>query len=147
MKKTLSLLIILSVTFTVAFSSIGIANAIVTEETPNLGYDMKTALKTTQNSSYVNTNVKAGTKYYYKARGYVTIDGKKYYTDYSKKTSITVSKKKMAKYTKPAPLYKNQSSIAGGYMAAKDPTITEELKAIFDKATKDLDGVAYRNTC
>ena len=263
MKKTLSLLTILTVTFTVAFSSIGIANAIDTEETPNLGYDMtteksaalfdydmslengikitefdhdpatqdglddtivyktfetgsddlyqpfvmdpkvmtlkdikenlkdselnitskvvktksgkpaveisfnvngipvkldgikvyrstkknsgygKTALKTTKNASYVNTNVKAGKAYYYKARGYVTIDGKKYYTDYSKKTSITVSKKKMAKYTKPAPLYKNQPSIAGGYMAAKDPTITEELKAIFDKATKDLDGVAY----
>ena len=108
----------------------------------NSGYG-KTALKTTKNSSYVNTNVKAGKKYYYKAKGYVTVDGKKYYTGYSKKVSVTVSKKKMGKYVKPAPLYDNQLPLAGGYMAAEDTTITDELKTIFEKATKGLDGASY----
>ena len=48
------------------------------------GYGKK-PLYTTVKSSYLNTSVKTGKRYYYKVRGFVTIDGEKVYTQYSTK--------------------------------------------------------------
>ncbi len=50
----------------------------------NSGYGKK-AFFITSKSSYLNTSVKTGVRYYYKARGFVTIDGEKVYTRYSTK--------------------------------------------------------------
>lgn len=58
----------------------------------------------TKNSSYVNSKVTLGKTYYYKVRGYVKVDGKKYTTAWSNKACRKV-KKSSVKYTKPAPLY------------------------------------------
>ncbi len=41
---------------------------------------------TTEKTSYINNkDLKSGNTYYYKVRGYVELDGKKYYSDWSKK--------------------------------------------------------------
>ena len=55
----------------------------------NSGYGKK-PIFTSETGKYYNTAIKAGTKYYYKLRGYVVIDGQKYYTDYSLKAIRTV---------------------------------------------------------
>ncbi len=55
----------------------------------NSGYGKKPIYTTTKNA-YYNTAVKKGTKYYYRVRGFVIIDGKKHYTDYSLKAVRTV---------------------------------------------------------
>ncbi|MDY3239938.1 MAG: hypothetical protein SOW80_07435, partial [Anaerovoracaceae bacterium] len=55
----------------------------------NSGYG-KTPFFTTEKDAYYNTAIKKGTTYYYRVRGYVVIDGQKYYTDYSRKAIRTV---------------------------------------------------------
>ena len=55
----------------------------------NSGYGKKPLYTTTKNA-YYNTAIKKGTKYYYKVRGFVIIDGQKYYTDWSTKAWRTV---------------------------------------------------------
>lgn len=55
----------------------------------NSGYGKK-PIFTSETDKYYNTAIKAGTKYYYKLRGFVVIDGQKYYTDYSLKAIRTV---------------------------------------------------------
>ena len=54
----------------------------------NTGYG-KNPIFVSETDKYINTSVKTGTKYYYKVRGYVTIDGQKYYTGWSKKAIRT----------------------------------------------------------
>ena len=55
----------------------------------NSGYRKKVML-TSKSSKYTDTAVKQGKKYYYKARGYVTIDGERVYTAASTKAYRTV---------------------------------------------------------
>ncbi len=65
------------------------------------GYDIFRSIKryngygkkpffTTERTQYWNTAVESGKKYYYKVRGFVIIDDKKYYTDWSLKAWRTV---------------------------------------------------------
>ncbi|MBQ8562552.1 MAG: DUF3783 domain-containing protein [Firmicutes bacterium] len=53
------------------------------------GYGKKAYFETSR-EAYWNTAVETGTRYYYKVRGYVTIDGERYYTDLSSKAYRTV---------------------------------------------------------
>lgn len=55
----------------------------------NSGYGKK-AIFTTKNTTYLNTAVQNGRTYYYKVRGYVTIEGQRYYTGWSTKAYRTV---------------------------------------------------------
>ena len=55
----------------------------------NSGYGKK-PIGTSKTGKYINTSVKSGKKYYYKVRGFVTIDGEKVYTEYSAKAYRTV---------------------------------------------------------
>ena len=56
----------------------------------NSGYGKKpVSVIKSGKSSYYNTAIKSGTRYYYKVRGFVIIDGQKYYTDYSLKAIRT----------------------------------------------------------
>ncbi len=43
----------------------------------------------------------------------------------------------------PSHMLGGDAPLAGGWAAAADPTVTPELKAVFDKATEDLVGVDY----
>ena len=54
------------------------------------GYGKK-PIFTTEKSAYYNTAIQEGTKYYYKVRGFVIIDGQKHYTDYSRKAIRTAN--------------------------------------------------------
>ena len=55
----------------------------------NSGYGT-TPIYTSATGKYYNTSITEGTRYYYKVRGFVVIDGQKYYTDYSLKAIRTV---------------------------------------------------------
>ena len=52
------------------------------------GYGTKPLAKTSKRS-YVDTRVKAGTKYYYKVRGFNTVNGEKEYSGWSDKAAVT----------------------------------------------------------
>lgn len=52
------------------------------------GYGTKPLAKTSKRS-YVDTKVKAGTKYYYKVRGFNTVNGEKEYSGWSDKAAVT----------------------------------------------------------
>ena len=53
------------------------------------GYGTKPFFET-EKDAYYNTQIEKGSKYFYKVRGYVEIEGEKYYTGWSKKAWRTV---------------------------------------------------------
>ena len=53
------------------------------------GYGKKPFFET-KKDVYYNTAIQAGTRYYYRVRGYVEYEGEKLYTSYSKKAWRTV---------------------------------------------------------
>ena len=54
----------------------------------NEGFGTK-PIFTSKSGKYYNTSIETGTRYYYMVRGYVELDGVKYYTDWSKKAIRT----------------------------------------------------------
>ena len=111
----------------------------------------KSSIFKTENSSYVNTKVSMGKTYYYRIRGFVEVNGKKYYTDFSNRAYRKVRGIPNTEYHKPMPLYVENLStpdmpISGGFTEAADQTITPELQEIFDKAfeSEPLLGVSYK---
>ena len=50
----------------------------------------KKPIFTTKTGKYYNTSVEKGKKYYYRVRGYIEVDGVKYYSDWSAKAYRTV---------------------------------------------------------
>lgn len=57
----------------------------------NTGYGKKPFF-VTKKEFYHNDRIEAGKKYYYRVRGFITVDGKKYYTDWSLKAWRTIDK-------------------------------------------------------
>ena len=65
----------------------GVKYQVMRSQHKNYGYKY---MKTTSLKKYVNTkNLKAGKTYYYKVRAYITVDGVKYYSDWSNKAFRT----------------------------------------------------------
>ena len=54
------------------------------------GFRGKKPFFETKKDVYYNTAIQAGTRYYYRVRGYVEYEGEKLYTSYSKKAWRTV---------------------------------------------------------
>lgn len=57
----------------------------------NTGYGKKPFF-VTKKEFYHNDRIEAGKKYYYRVRGFITVDGRKYYTDWSLKAWRTIDK-------------------------------------------------------
>lgn len=56
-------------------------------------YNLVMKIKKNSKTSATIKNLKPGQKYYFKIRTYITIDGKKYYSDFSKETKVTTKSK------------------------------------------------------
>jgi len=77
----------MTVTWKVNGIATGVTYQVMRSTQKNAGFKY---MKTTSSLKYVNTkNLKAGKVYYYKVRAYITIDGVKYYSDWSNKAFRT----------------------------------------------------------